>query len=375
LANTFRLLLDGAPADDKLYTAMTGLQVEDNADMPGAIQFSLPVSRTDDGDFSYVTDPRFRPFANLAVVATPDGGEDQCIFDGYVLSHKLHIETGTVASTLQVFGQDASWLMNLEEKTREWTDVTDAEVAASIFGEYGIVPDDANTTDDSPAHTEDGHTLMQRTTDIQFLRIAARRNGKLCRVACAGTPGQRIGYFASPKLDGDPVLTLTLNDPAGAWSVHALDIEWDVSRPSAVKARQAIFTDNDPDGVGGDVTDSGLPALDARAAADFSGKTVAMLLTAPVDDAQELTLRAQSVLREGGWFVRCEGETEVSRAKGILRAGTVVQINAAGALHSGKYLVWSVMHTITPDAHTMKFLLVRNAVGPQPAGGLPGGFI
>jgi hypothetical protein len=372
MASTFRLLFDGAPADGELYTALTSLEVEENVDMPGAIQLSLPVSRTDDGELSYVTDDRFKPFANLAVVATPEDKPDECIFDGYVLSQKLHLETGTVSSSLKVFGQDASWLMNLEEKAREWTDVTDADAAASIFGDYGITPAAENTDDDSPSHTEDGHTLMQRGSDIQFLRTLARRNGKICRVACGDTPGQRIGYFAKPKLDGDPLVTMTLNDPTGAWTVQALDVEWDVTRPSAVTARQALFNDDDPNGASGDTSDSGLALLDERGLADFSGRPMTVMLTAPVDDAQELTLRAKSVLREAGWFVRCEGETDVSRLKAVLRAGAVVQVNAAGSLHSGKYFVWSVRHSITADLHKMKFVLIRNAIGPAPAGGLGG---
>src|SRR5258706_10846818 len=122
MASTFQLQLNGTPADDALYTAIASLEVEENADMPGAIQFTLPVSRTDDGDLSYVADDRFKPFANLAVVATAEGQSDECIFDGYVLSHKLHLETGTGSSTLQALGQDASWMINLEEKAREWTD-------------------------------------------------------------------------------------------------------------------------------------------------------------------------------------------------------------------------------------------------------------
>src|SRR5438552_2392178 len=100
MASTFRLLFDGAPADEELYTALASLEVEENMDMPGAIQLSLPVNRTDDGEISYVTDDRFKPFANVAVVATPEDKPDECIFDGYILSHKLHLETGTVSSSL-----------------------------------------------------------------------------------------------------------------------------------------------------------------------------------------------------------------------------------------------------------------------------------
>jgi hypothetical protein len=367
MPSTFSLLLNGTPADDKILTALSLLEVEENADLPGAIQLRVPIDTTDGGDLTYASDVRFAPFANIAVVATPDGGAAQCIFDGYVLSHKLHLETGTTGSTLEVWGQDASWLMNLEEKAREWVDVTDAKVAEAVFGDYGVTPSHDNAEDDSPSHTEDGHSLMQRATDIQFLRNLARRNGKLCRVACADKPGQRTGYFTKPKLDGDPVTTLTLNDP-DKWNVTALDIELDATRPTAVTARQALFTDNDEDGVSADAAESGLMLLDERGLAEFTGHAMTVILTAPVDDGGELGMRVRSLLRESGWFVRCEGEADVARLNAILRAGTVVQIAGLGALHSGKYYVWSVRHSITAKDHRMKFVLVRNAVGASPSG-------
>src|SRR6476661_108120 len=367
MASTFQLFLNGTAADDNLQNALSSLEVEENADLPGAIQLNLAISRSEKDDLTFVNDAGLQPLANLAVVATPEGKPNECIFDGYVLSHRLHLETGITNSSLQVWGQDASWLMNLEEKTREWVDVTDGDVANTIFNQYGFTPASDNTADDSPSHTEDGHSLMQRGSDIQFLRNLARRNGKLCRVACTTTPGKQNGYFASPKLDGDPILTLTLNDPE-AWTVRALDFDWDVTRPSAVKASQALFNDSNEDGVSGDTKDSELPLLDARSLADFAGKPMTVLLTAPVDDAGELQLRAKSLLRESGWFVRCEGEADVSRLNAVLRVGTVVQIEGVGSLNSGKYYVWSVRHTITADSNKMKFTLVRNAVGPPHKG-------
>lgn len=344
------------------------LEVEENADLPGAIQLHLPIARASEGDLTFVNDARLAPFANLAVVATPEGKGEECIFDGYILAHKLHLETGITNSTLQVWGQDASWLMNLEEKVREWVDVTDADVANSIFGKYGFTPASENTEDDSPSHTEDGHSLMQRASDIQFLRNLARRNGKLCRVACTSTPGQQTGYFAKPNLEGAPVLTLDLNNPE-AWTVDALDLDWDVTSPSVVKARQALFNDDSEDGVGGETHDSGLPLLDERNLARFAGREMTVLLTAPVDDAGELQLRSRSLLREAGWFVRCEGEADVARVHAVLRVGTVVQLKGIGTLNSGNYYVWSVRHQIRPEVHRMKFVLVRNAVGPLPSGG------
>lgn len=375
MAGSFQIVIDGTPVEDDFYTKMAGLDVEENTDMPGAFLMKLSVASDGDNDLTFVNDARLAPFANLAIVAKQEGQPDECIFDGYVLSHKLHLETGATSSQLEVWGQDSTWLMNLEEKAREWVDVTDANVANSIFGEYGITPADGNTEDDSPSHPESGHTLMQRATDVRFLENLAKRSGKLVRVACQDQPGARTGYFVKPQVDGDAVVTLTLNDATSA-TVSALDFEWDVTRPTTVNVRQALTTDASEDGAAGRATDSGLSALDDRDLPTFASRPYTVMLTTVVDDAGELTSRAEGLLRESGWFARCEGETDANRLKAILRAATVVQVDGAGSLYSGKYFVWNVRHSFTQDAHKMRFVLVRNAVGPAPSGsggGLLGG--
>src|SRR5581483_7318543 len=177
MADTYQLFINNAVADDSLLNVMGPLEIEENADLPGAIQFTVPVDADGKGDLTYVNDANFQPFVNVAVVATPDGQSDQCIFDGFLLNSKLHLQKGTTGSTLQVWGQDASWLMNLEEKVHEWVNVTDADVANSIFSSpgYAITPNSNNSADDSPSHTEDNHTLMQRGSYTQFLRSLERR--------------------------------------------------------------------------------------------------------------------------------------------------------------------------------------------------------
>jgi len=370
MGSKYQVFFNGSPADDAFHNAISSIEVEENADMPDAIEINLIVNRTTGGELDWPQDKRVKPFANVAVVAQAGDGVEQCIFDGYVLSHKVHLETGTTGSTLRIWGQDASWLMNLEEKVHEWTDLGDADVADNIFNTYGFTPSDANSADSSPTHTEDGHTLMQRGSDIQFLRSLARRTGKLCRVFCTEQPGDYTGYFAKPALDGEPVLTLNMNDLESA-NVSSLDVEWDATRPTHVLAGQGLFTSDDPDAANTDVSESGLTLLDDRGLADFTGKTMTVLLAAPVDDAGELRMRAQALLREAGWFARCEGVADVARCGAVMRAGTVVAVEQIGSLLSGKHLVWSVRHSITADSHLMRFALVRNAVGDS-GGGIDG---
>jgi hypothetical protein len=102
-----------------------------------------------------------------------------------------------------------------------------------------------------------------------------------------------------------------------------------------------------------------------------------VILTAPADDAGQLSRRAQALLRESEWFVRCTGEADLSAVHVVFRAGTIVTVEGVGAVHSGRYLVWSVRHAIDQQLHKMSFVLVRNAVGPAPAsaGGLLGGLL
>ncbi len=371
MSGKFDIFIGTSPATD-LSASLAELEVEENIDMPGAFEMTLPVKLGADSDLDTIDDPRIGPFANIAVVASASDGQVHCLFDGYVLSQKLHLDTGVVASTVKVWGQDASWLMNVEEKVQEWPNVSDGTVANSIFGQYGFTPDPGNLDDDSGIHTEQPHSLMQRSTDAQLLGMLARRSGKFCRVFCTDTPGERTGWFAAPALDGSPVITLILN-PAGTATIDAIDLEWDVMRPSSIVARSAVLSNADPDGVGGTTSDSGFPPLGDRDLATFAGQTVAALLTTPVDDAGELSARATAVLRESGWFVTCRGTADAGRVGSILRVGSIVALAAAGALHSGNYLVWSVRHTINSEAHKMAFRLVRNALGTPPAiGSLPG---
>lgn len=363
----YQVLIGGTAVAEDFYDAISTLEVEENSHLPDALRLVLPVT-AQNGELTWANDDKLGPYANIAVVATPDGGAKQCIFDGYVLSHRVHVPAGVTAANVEIRAQDASVLMGLDHTTLEWAGQTEGAVANQIFQNHGFQPADGNTADDSPAHDAPGHTLMQRGTDLEFLRRLARRSGRWCRVYCTDTPGTYTGFFAVPDLGGDPVTTIVLNDPDKA-SVAALDFHWDVSRPSKVLADQASLSDSDP--VNADTDDGGQPLLDARGLADFAGRPASTRLTTPGDSA-DLAGRAAAVVREASWFAGCEGVAEMSRLHAVLRVGTVVAVEGVGAVLSGKYLVSSVRHTIGADSHTMAFTLVRNAVGPA-AGGSGGG--
>ena len=364
-----QLSVGGTPVPAAFYDAIQQLEVEESSDRPGALLLRLPVNRTSAGDLQFVGDGTFEPMTNLTLTVTPaaPGSQAQCIFDGYVLSWRLHLDRASTSSAIDVWAQDASWLMNIDDSIVEWSGQTDGEVANAIFGSYGFTPAAGNTDNDSPSHDPDGHTLFQRATDLQFLRGLARRSGKLCRVACTDTPGARIGYFVAPAVSGQPVTTISLLDPA-AWTVESLDFDWDVMRPTEADASQVDLTQSSDSGTDISADASGLAPLDQRDYPTYLGQSSTLQLTAPAD-VPELTQRTAAVLADSGFFSRCTGEADADRIAAVLRVGDVVTIEGAGSIQSGNWLVWNVRHQFSLDSWKMDFTLVRNAMGPAAGGG------
>jgi hypothetical protein len=375
VASRYQLWMDGAPVDASAYDLVGLIEVEEHADAPATLVLRLPVSRTEDGDLSQVGNPALQPLTPLAVTVTPaEAAPSGCIFDGVVLGHRIHLEPGLQSASLEVYAQDRGWLLGLRERTKEWVNLTDNLVASSIFADYGIIPAPQNADDDSGLYTEDAHSLMQRGSDLDLLRLLARRGGRHLRVAGGTIPGAPVGVFARPSLEGEAALVLRPNDARAANS-GAVDIEWDVMRPTAVQTREALFTDPSEDGANGDADDSGLTALAGSNLAAFVGEPMSVILTAVVDDADQLKRRARALLGEAQWFVRCTTEVDLAVVGVLVRAGDIVRLDTVGSLHSGKYLVWSVRHSIGTTGHKMNLTLVRNAVGAAQGGGLPGGFL
>ena len=136
-----------------------------------------------------------------------------------------------------------------------------------VFDEYHFR--DNRVDADTDQQSEGGDALMQRGTDMQFLRDRARRSGSLFRVCCDERPGENRGHFITPNLDAGAVMTLSLN-PVEIANVESLTFSWDVIRPTEVMA-ESLVKAKDP--VEGGAQQSGLSLLDQRSLNAFAGDT------------------------------------------------------------------------------------------------------
>lgn len=250
---------------------------------------------------------------------------------------------------------DATALMNLQEKVAPWPNLPDSAIAASIFGQYTVVP---RVQPGAPQLVEPEGTTMQRSTDIRFLRRLARRNGFDCYVQPEPLTGLDQGFFRPPQLTGLPQAVLNVN-MGPETNVTDLRVSYDMLAPTTAVA------------AGIDVlTKAVQPALAPASTQVPMGIEPSLLRILPPPIARladtglmrtsELQTMALGVADRSSFSVVAEGR--VDTAVGLLRPGGFVNIRGLGHLFNGSYYLTQVTHSISRDGHTQRFRAVRNAV-------------
>jgi hypothetical protein len=262
---------------------------------------------------------------------------------------------------LEVLGADSSLEMDREVKARVFASGTASDAVATILDEYGF---DTDLEDTQDKHDDDTHALVQRDTDLRFVRRLARRYGFLFWLT-SDAKGTHTGHFKRPPVDDEPAATLRINisKKDEPYTIATLDLSFDVERATSATAVQLKLEDKQE--LDGSALQSPLTPLGKQAFAAIATGTRALRLAAPVDDVGDLLQRAEGALIEEGWFVRACCQTYLSSLHKLVRAHTVVQLDGAGSRHGGRYFVTGVRHVIDANDHRMEIDLARNAWGAQ----------
>jgi hypothetical protein len=290
----------------------------------------------------------------MQILVVLDGAAD-CLVKGPVHSQQIRLIHGGSGSFVDVLGTDTSVTMDREVKAKVWDALSDSDVVSQIVATYGLKPE----TDSTPAtHDEAKHTLVQRDSDLRFIRRLARRNGYLFWVT-ADPLGVQTAHFKRPPLDGEPDMKLVIN--LDAPNLNAVEISWDVERPTSSVGMQLDLADQSD--IDGAVAKTPQKLLGDKGLADITGDTRSVLVSAPVDDAGDLKSRGEAALVEADFFVRVTGETTVHALGKVLHAHRLVELQGVGKRHSGPYFVSGVRHLIDAVTHRMEFELIRNGWG------------
>jgi hypothetical protein len=212
-------------------TDFISLEVELDSELASMFRLRLAIRQQRDGTWTYLDEARFRIWKPLTVTAGFDTGAE-ALLSGYITHVKPVFDPDPAQCTLEIWGMDGSVLMDREEKLFAWPDATDGSIASQIFSRYKFVPVvDDTTVEHKPAVS----TILQRETDMQFLKRLALRNGFECYVE--GTKG----YFRKPQVEATSQPVLAVHSGAQT-NVNCLSIEVNALTPTNITMFQADRT-------------------------------------------------------------------------------------------------------------------------------------
>jgi phage protein D len=309
-----------------------------------------------DDDISLISDSRLGPGADLGVVVEDAEGTQDCLVKGPVFAQEITLHNGGDGSSVLVKGADSSLKMDREFKSTTF-EGTDSAFVSQVLGSYSLTPDVTTT---SANHTEQKHVLVQRSTDLQFVKMLARRNGFKFWVTC-DAEGIETAHFKRIDLTAEAAATLKINQED--YNITELRISWDAHLPSSAQGLQLDLANLE--NMTGTVATSPETPLGSTTLEAFAADAVSMDLSAPLDDTGALTARLEGAIIEASYFVQASCQTSLQQLGKVVRAASIVEIVGAGSQHSGKYLVAAVTHRIDESSHTMQLELMRNAIGPS----------
>lgn len=421
-----RLWLDGV-ALEQLGDSVLSIEVDERSDEASTARVVVdmsPIATGPDagdwdaleyGDFASARGlPAFRLLSRLtvqlgfeAVDTSAGSGDVATVFDGYVTAvEPVFGENRVPDSYLVLHCLDASCLMHLETVTRQWEDVTDAQIAAELFGKYGFTATVGDTVQDGGLVRDAvAPGLAQRGTDAELLRVLARRNGFEWYVEAAAGPVQAgphpgtgvVGHFHAPRVDAPEQPALSLF-PRTAPTLRSFRARYDSHQPTRIRSwhidersrllQTADLVDTDLLRMGshsrGDVVAERLGVIrPVRAAAAVAvGSSAGEGRPATIDiasgnvphTAAEVLALARASLRMADWFVTGTGTVQCDRYGTVIRPRRPVTVAGTGHLLDGRWYVQGVRHrwAVDPDApeqeqRTRRYeadvTLVRNALG------------
>lgn len=339
----------GSPAPD-LAAAVESAEVYECIGEPTTYRFRHAILDRD-GDFPALTDGRTGPAANLTLAGWVKD-RPEILVHGPVHAQDVHFQHGIGGSWMEVVGADETLLMERDVQSRVWGDGKVTDAVSSIFNKYSFTP---NVDTVEAQFTEPNHALVQRDTDLHFVRRLSQRYGRWFWLERTSTE-TTIAHFKKPDTKQPAAVDLSIN--IANHNVDELSLAWDIERPTSAIAKQLHLRDKKS--IDGQVARSSLPPMGAKSLADVAG-TRSLHITAPADSVGDLRTRADAALQEAGWFVRVRGRTTVRAVGKLLRTHTIAAVSGLGKRHSGNYIVASVRHVLNASGHAMEFELIRNA--------------
>lgn len=312
-------------------------------------------------DSPLLSDRTFAVGSRVVLVVTI-GAVPTVLLDGVVTGSALTPGDGRGAATLEVTGEDVSYLLDREEKDAEYPALNDYLQVLAVLAPYaaqGIMPlAFPPAALDQPLPTE--RVPTQQTTDLRHLVTLAERNGHVAYVLPGPAPGVSSFYWGPPVRVGLPQPTLSVDLGAQTNVLTAPTFTAD-----AVGPVQVTGSVQDPASGRSVPVQSRTSLRPPLAAIPLSTVTPARTRKMRESGVGATTAmaRAQASVDASADAVVGEGELDGARYGSVLRPRGLVGMRGAGWTHDGLWYVRSVVHELAPGAYRQKFVIAREGYG------------
>jgi phage protein D len=354
LDSTVSITVGGQPLATADLTRVRSVDVSEAIGNQTQVSIVVSVEVDNTSHWTSPLDSLIQPFAQFQI--TINRGSDSLVVPARATSASWSLAAGTL-STLTIAGLDASADLDRKEKDHDWAGVSDSDIATQLLKPLGTARVGTTPKPDS----SDKLTRHQRATDWSYLKTLARRNDfdvYVDNVKGAQTP---VFDHINPTTEVSTTLDLGYGDLGGAASVQV----------QLVSGQQVNFT-HGTEGSGDQQVTGNDGRGNAMGTQSLGGAVTVLRDPTDVAGSQPADVAAR-VLAEQSAFGASLSVSLTGPTMPLVRARRTVQVRGLGDLVSGKWLVKSVRHTISPAGHTQALSLTRNALGDQnPPGGTGG---
>ncbi len=342
----------------EMYPDILSVEVEDDLQLASSFKIKFVIQLQKDGTWTYLDDERLALWNKVEIAAGfPDDVVD--VMAGYITRLNPYCSSESPKCCyLEVQGMDGSVLMDREEKLKDWPNRKDSDIAREIFSDHGLTPE---VEDTGVVHDEAVSTIIQRESDIKFLKRLARRNGYECFVK------GNTSYFRKPILIGvssQKVLAMHFGDETNLCSFQA---EINALQPTIVEMSQI-------DRLTKEVRNVRVDTIGQRQLGEVSSKALLPTGIQPrrlyirqnvVTSQQEMQTLCETLYDEAGWLMQGEGTIISSLYQNVLRTRELVTIKGVGKTYSGVYYVTQVRHVFDSKGYIQHFKVRKNALAPD----------
>lgn len=345
------------PASYEVMDALRSIDVrtsdsgQDGFQMTFAIGYDTPLGS------NLLTFQTFEPLTRVIIMVI-DEGMPSVLIDGLVTDQQVVPSNRPGESQLTVTGVDISLKLDLQEKSKTWSNRADFMTVGEILLEYlqfGITP---RITPTSDFHVETLETPSQQGTDLNYIRELARRNGFVFYIETTPVPGVVMAHWGPEVRVGFPQPALTMNMGPFTNVDQPLHFRYDAMQGTA----PAVTITEPNTGIRIPIPLPNFTTVPLALRPSQALRTTLPRDTAGSTSTQAVT-RGISELASGANSVTATGQCDLERYRTILRPRSLVGVRGAGFDYDGFWYVRSVDYHIERGKFTQSFSLAREGRG------------